>query len=122
MIRLSSLTLLLVGIGLPFSTAAQDTPPESDREWGIPLTPYALFASQSTDVAGQKLRQSFTDLASLTNFGFQMKTTAYWRSVLFTVDWTSGLPAESWHACARKTKACPPAPGSMTSRRAICNA
>jgi hypothetical protein len=67
---------------------AQDTPPESAREWGIAVTPYVLFASQSTDLAGQKLRQSFSDLASLTNAGFQMKTSAYWRRAILTLDWT----------------------------------
>lgn len=80
--------LILLGFACPPSGRAQDTPPESDREWGIAVTPYVLFASQSTDVAGQKIRQSFSDLASLTNAGFQMKTSAYWRRAIFTVDWT----------------------------------
>ena len=63
---------LVLGTLLPASLTGQDTPPDSDREWGIAVTPYDLFASNSTDVAGQKIRQSFSDLASLANAGFQM--------------------------------------------------
>ena len=39
-------------------------------EWGLSITPYAWFAAQSSDVGGEKLRQSFNDLASITNLGF----------------------------------------------------
>ena len=32
------------------------------KDWGFAISPYALLASQSTDVGGEKLRQSFSDL------------------------------------------------------------
>jgi hypothetical protein len=57
-------------------------------EWGLAITPYALFAAQSTDVAGQQLRSSFNDLASITNLGFQCRLYARWRWVVFSADWT----------------------------------
>lgn len=57
-------------------------------QWGLALTPYAWFAAQSSDVGGKALRQSFNDLASITNLGFQMRALARWRWVLFTADWT----------------------------------
>jgi hypothetical protein len=40
--------------------------------WRFNISPYALFASQSTDVGGEQLRQNFGDLSSMTNFGFQL--------------------------------------------------
>ncbi len=42
------------------------------EDWGFVVTPYALLASQSTDVGGEQIRQSFGDLSSLTNAGFQI--------------------------------------------------
>jgi len=57
-------------------------------EWGLALTPYIWFASQSTDVGGQAIRQSFNDLASITNVGFQGRMLARWRWLLFAADWT----------------------------------
>ena len=40
--------------------------------WRFNISPYALLASQSTDVGGEKLRQNFGDLSSMTNLGFQL--------------------------------------------------
>jgi hypothetical protein len=48
--------------------------PEKAKEWGFVVTPYALLAAQSTDVGGEKIRQSFSDLSSMTNAGFQIIT------------------------------------------------
>jgi hypothetical protein len=39
-------------------------------------------------VGGKALRQSFNDLASITNLGFQLRALIRWRWVLFTADWT----------------------------------
>lgn len=39
-------------------------------DWGFIVTPYSLLASQSTDVGGEQIRQSFGDVSSLTNAGF----------------------------------------------------
>ena len=58
------------------------------EQWGFALTPYAWFAAQSSDVGGNALRQSFNDLASITNVGFQMRALARWRWIRLTVDWT----------------------------------
>jgi hypothetical protein len=58
------------------------------KEWGLAFTPYVFFASQSTDVGSFALRQSFNDLATLTDFGFQGRLTARYRRLLFAVDGT----------------------------------
>ena len=58
------------------------------RDWGLAVTPYAWLAAQSTDVGTAQLRQSFNDLASITNVGFQARVLANWRWVLFAADWT----------------------------------
>jgi len=42
------------------------------KDWTFKLAPYAWLAGTSTDVGTEKIRQSFNDLVSLTNFGFQM--------------------------------------------------
>ena len=85
-----SLLLLSAGNGL-----AQD-PLELEEgyyssaldEWGLAITPYAWFAANSTNVGGQAIRQSFNDLASLTNLGFQCRLLARWRWAMFLADWT----------------------------------
>ncbi len=89
----SSVLLLLFGLP-PKAVVAQD-PLEGDldrpaarADWGLVITPYAWFAAQSTDVGGQTIRQSFNDLASITNLGFQARVLARWRWVLFAADWT----------------------------------
>lgn len=60
----------------------------SEEEWTLALTPYAWFAAQSTDVGGTALRQSFNDLASMTNMGGQMRLAAKWRWLLLSADVT----------------------------------
>jgi hypothetical protein len=57
-------------------------------DWSLSITPYAWLASQSTDVGGAKLRQSFDDLASVTNLGFQGRLLVRWRWLNFAADWT----------------------------------
>ncbi|NOQ92375.1 MAG: hypothetical protein GQ552_06640, partial [Flavobacteriaceae bacterium] len=42
------------------------------KDWTFKLAPYAWLASTATDVGSEKIRQSFNDLTSLTNFGFQI--------------------------------------------------
>lgn len=66
----------------------EETKASQFEEWGLALTPYAWFAAQSSDVGGKALRQSFNDLASITNVGFQMRALARWRWVMLTIDWT----------------------------------
>ena len=78
------LFLLIATIGI-----SQEKEPEKENDkWEIYFTPYALIASQSTDVGGQKIRQSFGDLASLTNAGFQIITTARYKRLFLTFDGT----------------------------------
>jgi len=64
------------------------TTPAPWGEWGFSITPYAWFAAQSSDVGGEKLRQSFNDLASITNLGFQGRLLARWRWLTLAVDYT----------------------------------
>ena len=42
------------------------------KPWTFKIAPYAWLAGTSTDVGSEKIRQSFNDLTSLTNFGFQV--------------------------------------------------
>jgi hypothetical protein len=86
--RLGGLFLVLGVIGAPGPLIAQEAAPDPGREWGLIFTPYANLASNATDVGGERLRQSFGDLAGLTDLGFQMRSTAYYRWAHFTVDWT----------------------------------
>ena len=58
------------------------------NEWRFIVSPYALLAAQSTDVGGEQLRQSFDDLSSMTNFGFQLAATAMYREWILTADGT----------------------------------
>lgn len=58
------------------------------KDWSFAISPYAWLAGNATDVGGQKLRQSFNDLSSLTNFGFQMVTTARYKRFTASLDWT----------------------------------
>lgn len=52
---------------------------EKRKNWTFKLAPYAWLAGTATDVGGNKIRQSFNDLSSLTNFGFQMFAQAKYR-------------------------------------------
>ncbi len=60
--------------------------PKSD--WRLIISPYAWLAGQATDVGGEKIRQSFSDLVSMTNIGFQLNTTVMYKDFLFTADGT----------------------------------
>lgn len=57
-------------------------------DWGFTVTPYALLAAQSTDVGGEKIRQSFGDLSSMTNTGFQIIASARYKRFVFSFDGT----------------------------------
>ncbi len=57
-------------------------------KWRFNISPYAWLASQATDVGGEKLRQSFNDLAFMTNFGFQLNTTARYKKLILSLDGT----------------------------------
>jgi hypothetical protein len=83
--------LLLVVFSL--NSFAQNT--ESDfkevnqrKNWSFSISPYAWLAGNATDVGGTKLRQSFNDLSSLTNFGFQMVNSVRYKRFIASLDWT----------------------------------
>jgi hypothetical protein len=89
-IRLFSLFILGFGI-LVTNVNGQDAQTDHKsvkKDWGFSITPYALLASQSTDVGGEKLRQSFTDLYSLTNGGFQIVGVARYKRLFVAFDGT----------------------------------
>ena len=52
---------------------------EKRKDWTFKLAPYAWLAGTATDVGSEKIRQSFNDLTSLTNFGFQMLAQAKYK-------------------------------------------
>ncbi|MCG8581781.1 MAG: hypothetical protein MI866_17785 [Bacteroidales bacterium] len=69
---------------------------EESKDWQFVLSPYAWLAGNSTDVGGEKLRQSFNDLSSLTNFGFQMISSVRYKRYSLSLDWTyANLEANS---------------------------
>jgi hypothetical protein len=88
-----SVTLILI-ILLTSSVLAQDkTDIEDDYQakennWRFIISPYAFLAGQATDVGGEKIRQSFNDLTSLTNFGFQLYTVIMYKKWLLSADGT----------------------------------
>lgn len=60
----------------------------NQKDWSLILSPYALLASQATDVGGERLRQSFNDLSSITNAGFQLDAALRYKRVLLSIDGT----------------------------------
>ncbi|WP_152285784.1 hypothetical protein [Flavicella marina] len=91
LLRLSIVLLILM-----FNTqlTAQETASDfksskkSEKKWRFSITPYALFAAQSTDVGGESIRQNFNDLSSMTNWGFQIITTVRYDRFSFSFDGT----------------------------------
>ncbi len=49
------------------------------KPWTFKIAPYAWLAGTATDVGSEKIRQSFNDLTSLTNFGFQIVAQAKYK-------------------------------------------
>jgi len=89
----SVLIKLILILVIANSAFAQDTKSDfqevSERkDWSFAISPYAWLAGNATDVGGEKLRQSFNDLSSLTNFGFQMVTNARYKRFTASLDWT----------------------------------
>ena len=58
------------------------------KDWSYSFTIYGLLASQATDVGGEQIRQSFGDLASLTNAGFQFIAGVRYKRFGFSLDGT----------------------------------
>jgi hypothetical protein len=59
-----------------------------ENDWRFIISPYAMLASQTTDGGGEQLRQSFSDLSSMTNFGFQVIAKVVYKKWVFTADGT----------------------------------
>lgn len=84
------ITALILTSALGWSQVTNlDFNEETDKkDWSISFTPYALLAAQSTDVGGEKIRQSFNDLSSITNAGFQFVSTLRYKRFSVLVDGT----------------------------------
>lgn len=80
------ISLIFVLGALSQNENSDDSNKKSD--WRFSIAPYALLASQSTDVGGQSIRQSFNDLANLTNAGFQILATVGYKKFDFSFDGT----------------------------------
>ncbi|MFS4415105.1 hypothetical protein [Maribacter sp. 2307ULW6-5] len=66
-----------------------DIQPEGEEnDWTLNISPYGLLAAQATDVGDNRLRQSFNDLSSLTNSGFQMIADLRYKRWMFRFDGT----------------------------------
>jgi hypothetical protein len=81
----------MIGAGSVFAQDPIEDPARSGArlgDWGLAVTPYGWFEAQSTDVGTKELSQSFNDLASIVNVGFQSRVVARWRSLVFAGDWT----------------------------------
>lgn len=88
-IRIAIITILL-SFGNLFAQNIEGIYKDVDKmdDWGFSITPYALLAAQSTDVGGEKLRQSFSDLSSMTNTGFQLVASARYKKLVLSFDGT----------------------------------
>ena len=58
------------------------------KDWSYSITPYALLASQSTRVNGEQFSQSFGELSSLTNAGFQFIASVRYKRFGLSIDGT----------------------------------
>jgi hypothetical protein len=82
-------TILLYSLAAHAQDTEADFKKVSERKaWGFSISPYAWLAGQSADVGGESLRQSFNDLSSLTNFGFQLSAQARYKRFILSMDGT----------------------------------
>ena len=82
------LVLLLNSNGFSQNNNVDFIATERQDDWGFAIAPYVLFADQATDVGGEKIRQSFNDLTSITNSGFQVIAGIRYKKIYFTFDGT----------------------------------
>ena len=61
---------------------------EDRKDWSFSVTPYALLASQSTNVGGTRLTQSFGELSSITDAGFQVIASLRYKRFGLSMDGT----------------------------------
>jgi len=83
------LSVLLAGGAFGQEEAGIESDYEAKEDnWRFIISPYAMLASQATDVGGEQIRQSFNDLSSMTNFGFQLNTVVMYSKWVLTADGT----------------------------------
>jgi len=81
--------ILMFSISLSAQDAESDFVKVSERkDWGFAISPYAWLAGISADVGGEKIRQTFNDLSSITNFGFQLSALARYKRFILSFDGT----------------------------------
>jgi len=68
--------------------AIEDDYENPNSDWRFIISPYGWLAGQATDVGGEKIRQSFNDLYSLTNLGFQLNAVTMYKDFIFLADGT----------------------------------
>lgn len=82
------LLLLITTISAQAQMAIENDYENPKGDWRFIISPYAWLAGQATDVGGEQIRQSFNDLLSLTNFGFQLNALAMYKKWILTADGT----------------------------------
>jgi hypothetical protein len=85
----TTLLVMFLGISLTAQVTNRNFNEEGDRkDWSYSFTIYALLASQSTDVGTTQIRQSFGDLSSITDAGFQFIASVRYKRFGFSLDGT----------------------------------
>ncbi|WP_298534604.1 hypothetical protein [uncultured Algibacter sp.] len=82
------IALLFVFIIIVRNSNAQNSNPTNQKHWSFDITPYGLLAFNSTDVGGTRIRQSFSDLVSITDAGFQLAAEAKYKKLHLIFDGT----------------------------------
>jgi len=82
--------VLILGVStLTGQVTNQNFNEQDDRkDWSFSFTPYALLASQSTNIGGNRITQSFGELSSLTDAGFQLIAAVRYKRFGFSLDGT----------------------------------
>lgn len=83
--------VLVILVFLPLSgqvTSRNFKGEDGRKDWSFSITPYALLASQSTNVGGTRLTQSFGELSSITDAGFQLIASIRYKRFGLSLDGT----------------------------------
>lgn len=81
------ITIFLYIIGYSHSQSSENAQ-SANKDWAFNITPYGLLAFNSTDVGGTRIRQSFSDLVSITEAGFQLATEVRYKKLRVAFDGT----------------------------------
>lgn len=60
-----------------------------DGDWSFSVSAYGILASQSTDIFGEGISQSYNDLSSLTNSGLQLNASARYKQWFLHLEGTN---------------------------------